>query len=68
MVWTGVAAETAGRNGQTQDMLAEPQVLLVMHVGNVGDEKEKFHHELGEIKSLGKTHLHLDLLWRWLTD
>lgn len=37
-------------------------------VGNVGEEKEKFHYELGEIKSLGKPHLHLDLLWRWLTD
>lgn len=37
MVWIGVAAETAGRNGQTQDMMTEPQVLLVIHVGNVGE-------------------------------
>lgn len=68
VLWTQVGAETAGRTGQTQDTMAELQVLLVIHVGNVGEEKEKFHHELGEIKSVGKTHLHLDLLWRWLTD
>ena len=37
--------------------MAQLQVLLVIHVGNVGEEKEKFHYELGEIKSLGKNPL-----------